>query len=139
MSYFVEYEANRDIKLAETLTNTIKLVQLFDKHFKQSHRNTDSYYTIINLISNRNFPSSKLEEAIKSDDMMIKYRIAIKPNLNRKIYESLSVDLSEDVRGGVASNKTVPIDLLEKLSNDLTKHVSRCATATLNRIKQESI
>lgn len=139
MSYFVQYEANRDIKLAETLTNTIKLVQLFDKHFKQSHRNSDSYYTIINLISNRNLPSSKLEEAIKSDDMVIKYRIAIKPNLNRKIYEALSVDLSEDVRGGVASNKTVPIDLLEKLSNDLTKHVSRCATATLNRIKQESI
>lgn len=82
---------------------------------------------------NSTIPLTILELLSQSDNVEVRWDIAMKKRINRPIFERLSNDTSPSVRHRIACNSKTPQELLVKLSLDEDEMVSEAAK---KRMKQ---
>lgn len=130
-SLFNLYEQKREVYLARTLQDTVKILKLFHSHFSHLNESDHSNEVITFLLSNSHLPLELKMKIATCDNSSIKYKMSHIKNLEPVIYTILSNDSSEEVRCGIASNKNVPIEILEKLKNDESHYVRNYSEKTL--------
>lgn len=75
------------------------------------------------LIHNKFIPVKILQERATDDNDDVRFTIAMKKKCNRVTDENLLKDKNYSVRLAVIRNKQLPIDLLEKISNDMNDKI----------------
>lgn len=83
------------------------------------------------LIHNKFIPVKILQELATDDNDDVRFTIAMKKKCNRVTYEKLLRDKNYSVRLAVIRNKQLPIDLLEKISNDMNDEIHEDAKKIL--------
>ena len=83
------------------------------------------------IIHNKLIPVKILEELATDDNDDVRFIIAMKKKCNRVTFEKLLRDKNYSVRLAVIRNKKLPIDLLEKISNDINDEIHEDAKKIL--------
>lgn len=88
------------------------------------------------VIHNKTVPMSVLELLANDDDGEVRYFLAMKNKLSRKLFEILAKDNDETVRQRLVYNKNIPLDILQQLANDEDEFIKQSAIEKLGDIEQ---
>lgn len=87
------------------------------------------------VIHNKTVPMSVLELLVNDDDE-VRYFLAMKNKLSRKLFEILAKDNDETVRQRLVYNKNIPLDILQQLANDEDEFIKQSAIEKLGSIEK---
>ncbi|MFK0313325.1 hypothetical protein ACIQUF_19095 [Pseudomonas sp. NPDC090233] len=86
------------------------------------------------VASNKTIPDSIIELLSISDDVNVRWRIALKRRLSRSAFDRLAIDKDASVRQRIACNPKVPIDILRQLTQDDDEMVADSAKKKLAKL-----
>lgn len=79
------------------------------------------------VVANGSISTDVLEKLSLSDDVDVRWDVAMKRRINRRTFERLATDKSEMVRHRIACNPKTPKDLLALLATDEDNMIAEAA------------
>ena len=122
--------------IKETYLYSLELSSLLDISFREKHLYRQSIKIRTAIAENPNTPISILQELETEIDTTVMYGLAKNKKLTIDFIERLASDYSDDVlvQQGLAQNISVPINILEKLAKHRNYYVRKQAVENIHNI-----